>query len=648
VPSLSTERVHCDHADRCGGCPILHLSYDEQLAFKGHRVSHALARYPSLKHAAPEPVCPARPIVGYRTRAKLVVGPDGSIGLFAKGGGHRVVDIPRCRVLSPPLARVAEALRGLLRADATQFGARSGSAGADGAAFRAVDLRETNDGGTNSASRVLVTFVIDRSRGTDPALLQDLARVLMRKAPEVIGVAVNFHEGVVPQILGGETRTLAGVASALDRVGSSMHFATFGSFVQAHRGQAERAHAMLAEAIGLSSQAGSRPQRARVLDLYGGSGAIALGLARAGAKVTLVESFAPAVAQANAAARSQGLDVDTVCADVAGALRSLRERRERFDAAILNPPRRGTSVAARQELARLEPGVLVYASCDPDTLARDLAHLARLGYETTSIRPLDMIPLTEEVETVAVLRRAPVPPPDVVYEDAEAIVVDKSAHEPTSPQGEYSDSLSARVRRLVGAEQASPVHRMDVGTSGVALFARRLDGVAKWRRAFESPTTRKSYITVARGITPSKGVVEKSLRDNGDLASARTRYRRLAILAGHSVLRVTTREERAHQVRRHLASIGHPVLGDERYGHAPTNRHFEEKTGLDRTFLHCVQLDIDHPDARTSLAFETRLAGELLAVLERMGGRGAIHLLDGKDSPPGGSGGPRNLGARRA
>ena len=123
------------------------------------------------------------------------------------------------------------------------------------------------------------------------------------------------------------------------------------------------------------------------------------------------------------------------------------------------------------------------------------------------------------------------------------------------------------------------------------------------------------------------------MRDSGDLASARTRYRRVAILAGHSVLRVTTREERTHQVRRHLASIGHPVLGDERYGHAPTNRHFEEKTGLDRTFLHCVRLDIDHPDARTSLAIETRLAGELLAVLERMGGRDAHPLLDKTDPP---------------
>ena len=90
----------------------------------------------------------------------------------------------------------------------------------------------------------------------------------------------------------------------------------------------------------------------------------------------LVESFAPAVAQARAAAQAQGLDVEAECGDVAGALRGAgREPRERFDAVVVNPPRRGMSPVAREWLARLESPLVAYVSCDPETLARDLDHL---------------------------------------------------------------------------------------------------------------------------------------------------------------------------------------------------------------------------------------------------------------------------------
>ena len=174
------------------------------------------------------------------------------------------------------------------------------------------------------------------------------------------------------------------------------------------------------------------------------------------------------------------------------------------------------------------------------------------------------------------------------------------------------------------------MHRLDVGTSGVVIFARRAECVAKWQRALAGAATRRGYIAAVRGVAPSKGVVARSLRDAGEIVSARTRYRRLAIVAGHSLLRVTPDEERTHQVRRHLASIGHPVLGDERYGHAPTNRYFEEKTGLDRTFLHRARLEVEHPDAGRSLVLEAPLPGELRSVLDRMGGGEALTFLDRK------------------
>ena len=319
-------------------------------------------------------------------------------------------------------------------------------------------------------------------------------------------------------------------------------------------------------------------------------------------------------------------------ADVASALRRFAEQKEGFDGAVVNPPRRGTSSLARELLARLEVPAIAYVSCDPDTLARDLDHFTRLGYSVQSVRPLDMIPLTDEVETIALLRRTGVVAPKVLWEDDEVLVVEKGAHEPTTPQGEYVTSLAARVKKLPNAGDAVPINRVDVGTSGLVMFAKKADAAAKWQAAIQHADARKIYVAGTRGITPSKGAITRDLREDGKMYSARTRYRRLAVASGHSVLRVVPEQGRTHQIRRHLAAIGHPILGDDRYGHAPTNRFFEEKNVVDRTFLHCVRLEMTHPVNGNRLIIEAPLPGDLRAVLERTSGPGTLRFLDHKQA----------------
>jgi len=161
VPIASDERVVCEHAERCGGCPIIGLSYGEQLSMKRGRVVQSVARYPTLELVYTEPVAPALPVVGYRTRAKLIVAPGARVGLFAKGGGHQVVDIPRCRVLSPVLSHVVEVLRDRIGACEQSDGPLAPYDGGDHGALRAIDLREVCDG---DATRVLVSFVVQRGR----------------------------------------------------------------------------------------------------------------------------------------------------------------------------------------------------------------------------------------------------------------------------------------------------------------------------------------------------------------------------------------------------------------------------------------------------------------------------------------------------
>jgi 23S rRNA (uracil1939-C5)-methyltransferase len=159
------------------------------------------------------------------------------------------------------------------------------------------------------------------------------------------------------------------------------------------------------------------------------------------------------------------------------------------------------------------------------------------------------------------------------------------------------------------------------------VFARRAELVAGWQAALGSADARKVYVAAVRGVISAKGTVTRSLRDAGGKARpARTRYRRLFIEAGHSVVRAMPEQGRTHQIRRHLAAIGHPVLGDARHGHAPSNRYFEEKYGLDRAFLHCARIELVHPRSGAALVFEAPVPGDLLAVAERAFGRSAVEV----------------------
>ena len=135
--------VQCVHAAECAGCPLIHLDYAQQLTQKRARVVMAMAHYPGLELLYTRPVTPADPMVGYRGRAKLIVSPDGRIGLYARTGNHDVVDIPDCRVLTPSLAELVATLRGLVAAPPP------GTSGLllpfnplGGGTLRALDLRE--------------------------------------------------------------------------------------------------------------------------------------------------------------------------------------------------------------------------------------------------------------------------------------------------------------------------------------------------------------------------------------------------------------------------------------------------------------------------------------------------------------------------
>jgi len=152
---VAPEKVHCPHADRCSGCPLIELDYDAQLEHKRARLASAHAAYVELRELPVARVVGTSARTHYRTRAKLMVAPGPRVGLFAKGTEHEVVDLPDCRVLSPLLLEVSAKIRALAAAPAPAAGRALSPEGTG--ALAAIDLREVVG---REGSRVLVTLVL--------------------------------------------------------------------------------------------------------------------------------------------------------------------------------------------------------------------------------------------------------------------------------------------------------------------------------------------------------------------------------------------------------------------------------------------------------------------------------------------------------
>ena len=542
-------------------------SLSQQLAHKHADVRAALEPYRALSQITLPPVHAATPALGYRTRAKLIVSAHGEIGLYARGS-HDVVDIPHCQVLSPALLHVIASLREQLAREPGLHGVLTG-----------VDARLVFEPGAAAPAVLLTLIGVQSARDALAALGRSVA-----EQPGVCGVALRLQTQPAVQLLEGELEQLAGSAVVRDSLGSEgpYHYATHGSFVQAHRGQA----LAMAERV-VQALAPVRGQR--VLELFAGAGALGLRLCAQGAQVTLVERYAPALEHAARAQAEQGLPALRTCAgDAEQVLRELAQQGEQFAAVIVNPPRRGLTPGLRSALERTAARQLVYVSCDPATLARDLAHLASCGWAVQRFEAFDMIPVSAGVESLVILQRAEPAALHVLHEDEQLLVVDKPPHLPTTPDGEHSTSLLERLQREHGCPELSAVHRLDVGTSGVCLFAKRRSDVHVLAQRLAAGE--KRYLALVRGITRAKGIVRASLREQGKTRPAVSRYTRQAVLGTHCLVRVRPEQGRTHQVRKHMAAIGHPILGDARYGDGPSNRFFEHRHGLDRTFLHAARI----------------------------------------------------------
>jgi 23S rRNA (uracil1939-C5)-methyltransferase len=389
VPSPDRVDAPCPYFGRCGGCRLQHLAYPAQLAFKEKQVRDCLTRLGGLPPFELRPIVPAPTAYGYRNKMEFTVaGPGAGIGLHEAERYDVVLDIDRCLLQSETMNTLLDEFRQQVRRRALTVWEPKTEQGL----LRFVAIREGQRTG-----EAMVNVV---ASAPDVGALVPVADALRARLPGTTSVVLNVNDKKASVAVGSEEHLLLGRDHITEALGGVTFRVSAGSFFQTNTAQAERLFALVIEACALQGDE-------TVLDLYSGTGAISLLLAGRARHVYGVELAAAAVADAVRNAQANGIANCTFLAgEVRHLLPALMADGVRPSVVVADPPRAGFHPKALAALVALAPARIVYVSCNPATLARDVGDLARQGYRPEWVQPVDMFPQTPHIEAVARLTRA--------------------------------------------------------------------------------------------------------------------------------------------------------------------------------------------------------------------------------------------------
>ncbi len=377
----------CPYFGKCGGCDFRHASYGDELDIKLRRVNDALERIGGLELRASE-IIGAEEIDRYRNKAIYAVsrGADGkAVTGFYRSRSHDVIAVKSCLLQS----KVADDAASVLRRWMDEY--------------RIQQYNEADGGGLIRHLFVREGMVCIVSAGRPPHI-KDLALMLRESCEGLKSIILNINRTKGNTVLYGSFETIWGS----DYVETSICGLRFRlsplSFCQINLRQTEK---LYGKAVELAALSGNET----VLDLYCGAGAIGLIASRHARRVIGAEIVESAVRDANINAKLNGIcNAEFICADASEASEWLKGAEVDPDVIFLDPPRKGLSPDVIKAAVDMSPNRIIYVSCDPATLARDLRLFNNSGYIATNATAIDMFPRTRHVECVVLMSR------NVVYE----------------------------------------------------------------------------------------------------------------------------------------------------------------------------------------------------------------------------------------
>ncbi|MBQ7032971.1 MAG: 23S rRNA (uracil(1939)-C(5))-methyltransferase RlmD [Clostridia bacterium] len=385
VPSPDRTVPPCPVYEKCGGCSVMHINREAQLAWKREKVQDAFAHIGGLSVEVAPTVGDARAF-SYRNKIQMPVAatPAGVAAGFFAPRSHRLVPCTGCLLQSRKTGEIIEAV--------VEWMEENGVPPYDETAHRGlvrhIYVRE------GEGDECMVS-VVTRTR----ALPSAEALIGKMQALGVTTLLQNINPARTNVILGDETKILFGPGTVTKTLGGLAFSVSHHSFFQVNAPMAAQLYEKGLSLLGDISDK-------TVFDLYCGIGSISLFLARKAKKVVGVEIVPEAIADAKKNAVRNGIrNAEFYAGDAFEATETLLQNGETADVAVVDPPRKGCSPQLLETLLAMHPEKILYISCNPATLARDVKFLTENGYACGTVYPYDLFPQTGHVETVVLLQR---------------------------------------------------------------------------------------------------------------------------------------------------------------------------------------------------------------------------------------------------
>ena len=378
----------CELYEECGGCQLQHLSYEAQLHAKRAQVVDALIHIGKLPQIPVMETLRAEKPWNYRNKMQFPIGRNSGkivIGCFAQGS-HTIINTKNCHIQRAENNDLANAAREI----AEQLHIPVYNEDTHKGVLRHIVGRV---GRSNDLMAVIVTATKQLPRA------KDFVRMMRERLPNLVSVHQNiqtYHNNV---IMGRDTQLLWGRPTIIDSLGRLNFHISPRSFFQVNTRQAER---LYEQALAYADLHGTET----VIDAYCGTGTITLFLAQKARKVYGIEIVQPAILDARKNARDNHVkNAEFIVGDATAVMPALYKQGIRPDVVVVDPPRAGCTETVLRTFANMKPQRIVYVSCNPATLARDLAILKELGYLAQEVQPVDLFPQTSHVENVVLVSR---------------------------------------------------------------------------------------------------------------------------------------------------------------------------------------------------------------------------------------------------
>ena len=386
----SVDRVAplCELYEECGGCQLQHLSYEAQLRTKRAQVVDALIHIGKLPQIPVMETLRAEEPWNYRNKMQFPIGRNSGkivIGCFAQGS-HRIINTENCHIQRAENNDLANAAREI----AEQLHIPVYNEDTHKGVLRHIVGRV---GRSNDLMAIIVTATKQLPRA------KDFVRMMRERLPNLVSVHQNIQTYRNNVIMGRDTQLLWGRPTIIDSLGRLNFHISPRSFFQVNTKQAER---LYEQALAYADLHGTET----VIDAYCGTGTITLFLAQKARKVYGIEIVQPAILDARKNARdNHAKNVEFIVGDATAVMPALYKQGIRPDVVVVDPPRAGCTETVLRTFANMKPQRIVYVSCNPATLARDLAILKELGYLAQEVQPVDLFPQTSHVENVVLVSR---------------------------------------------------------------------------------------------------------------------------------------------------------------------------------------------------------------------------------------------------